>query len=508
MARRPGQTPKANRDFNEAIYHRPPVGLSFVKTGILTLILILIGSYLAYTKELPWSDDGYTATATFETATTLRETAPVRIAGVEVGKVIDVEPAGDGARVTFTVSEEGLPLHDDAQITIRPRLFLEGNFFLDLRPGSPSAPDLPDDGSIPVTQTATAVQLDEILTTLQQSDRENLSELLDGYGSALADEPTAAQDVGQDPDVQGDSAAQALNDSFTYGGRAGKGTAQVNQALLGREGGDLRGLIAASARVFDQLGSRETELRGLITNFSITMGAFADEQTSLEQTLVQLAPTVEQAEAQLVEINRGFPALRAFSRELTPSVRELPGTIAAGNPWLIQADQLLSRGELGGIAEDLRIASPPLAEGTLNLGSVFEELGLTSRCVSDVLVPTGDIVIDDQFSSGSSNYNEFLYGIVSQSGEGAEFDGNGQYLRIQPGGGPVEVETPIPGATGGFLPDNVLHGNTIAAPIGTQPPKPAKAPPVRTDVPCFGNEVPDLNGSQARVGAPSPAVTP
>ena len=46
------------------------------------------------------------------------------------------------AEATFTVDDEGLPIHKDATVTIRPRLFLEGNFFLDLQPGSPSAPDL------------------------------------------------------------------------------------------------------------------------------------------------------------------------------------------------------------------------------------------------------------------------------------------------------------------------------------------------------------------------------
>ena len=95
------------KEFNEGIYHRPPVGLSFFKTGVLALIVLLILSYFAYTKELPWSADGYTATATFADASTLRETAPVRIAGVNVGKVTNVEADGTDAKVTFTVDRRG-----------------------------------------------------------------------------------------------------------------------------------------------------------------------------------------------------------------------------------------------------------------------------------------------------------------------------------------------------------------------------------------------------------------
>ena len=61
----------------------------------------------------------------------------MRIAGVNVGKVTGVEADGDAAEVTFTVDDEGQPIHSDAEVEIRPRLFLEGNFFLDLRPGQP-----------------------------------------------------------------------------------------------------------------------------------------------------------------------------------------------------------------------------------------------------------------------------------------------------------------------------------------------------------------------------------
>ena len=439
------------KDFNEGIYHRPPLGLSFFKTGVLAAIVILILTYFAYTKELPWSSEGYTATATFSNATTLRETSPVRIAGVNVGKVTSVEPDGENAKVTFTVDPEGLPLHDDATITIRPRLFLGGNYFLDLRPGSPSAPDLPDGGSIPVTRTATAVELDQVLTGLQRPARKDLGDLLDGYGSALVDKPTAKNNIGMDPDVVGLSGAEAINKTFDYGGRAGKTSSQVSEALLGEQAGDLRGLIKASGSVFQQLASRESQLSDLITNFSITTGAFAAEATSLQDTLAQLAPTLEQAQNQLPEINATFPVLRAYARELTPSVKELPSTIRAGTPWLFQADKLMQKNELAGIVGDLHKATPTLSAGTSNLTGLLDQLGKLSRCQSDVLVPTGDIVINDQFSTGQPNFRDFFYGAASEAGEGANFDGNGPFLRVQPGGGPVSVSEPYPqgGTTAG-----------------------------------------------------------
>ena len=173
--------------------------------GLVIVLLLAIGSYLAYAKQLPWSSPAYEITATFENAATLRTSNPVRIAGVNVGTVTDVELDGDVARVSFSVDEDGLPIHADAEAEIRPRLFLEGNFFVDLFPGSSSAPELADGGDIPVTQTATAVQIDEILTALQEPTRRGLQELLEGYGTGLTYEPTAADDVDQDPSVEGES---------------------------------------------------------------------------------------------------------------------------------------------------------------------------------------------------------------------------------------------------------------------------------------------------------------
>ena len=157
--------------------------------------------------------------------------------GSTSAEVTGVEAEGDAVKVTFTVDDEGRPIHTDAEVELRPRLFLEGNWFLDLFPGSPSAPELEAGEDIPITQTQTAVQLDEVLTALQAPERRGLQRLLEGYGTALTYEPTAEDDVDQDPSVRGETAAESLNDAFRYGGDAGRGTAIVNTALLGENRG-------------------------------------------------------------------------------------------------------------------------------------------------------------------------------------------------------------------------------------------------------------------------------
>src|SRR6185436_11219921 len=217
---------------------------------------------LAFTKHVPFTGYGYELNATFSNSANIAKNSPIRIAGVDVGKVIATERDGNNTKVTFTVDDSGQPIHDDAFAAIRPRIFLEGNFFIELDPGSPSAPDMDSGGTIPVSHTSTAVQLDEVLTALQSPVRADLSRLLESYGTALTHEPTAAEDATQLPEVQGKTGAEGLNGAFRYGGPAGRYSAQVNNALLGTSPGDLSRLIAGTGRTFAAFARHEADLEG------------------------------------------------------------------------------------------------------------------------------------------------------------------------------------------------------------------------------------------------------
>ena len=205
----------------------------------------------------------------------------MRIAGVEVGKVISTERDGDATTVTFTVDDSGRPIHEDAFASIRPRIFLEGNFFIELDPGSPSSPELDSGGTIPISRTSTAVQIDEVLTALQSPVRADLGRLLESYGNALTHKPTAAEDLSQLPQVQGLTGAEALNKAFEYGGEAGKYSAQVTQALTGTQPRDLARLVAGAGRTFGAFAADQRDLQGLIDNFDIFTGALANQSDNL-----------------------------------------------------------------------------------------------------------------------------------------------------------------------------------------------------------------------------------
>jgi phospholipid/cholesterol/gamma-HCH transport system substrate-binding protein len=496
---------------DERIFGRHYRGPKPVAIGVIVALLFLAFFYLGFTKRIPFTSRGYELHATLENATTLKPDSLVRIAGVNVGKVSSVEAHGNIAEATFNVEDDALPIHDDATIKVRPRLFLEGNFFLDLHPGSPSAPELDSGSTIPATQTSTAVQIDEILTSLQSDTRTNLKRALEGYGEALNAVPTASEDASQDPDVQGLTGAQAINKTFRYGGKAGRTSAIVNQAFLGEHPHDLSNLIRAQRDVFTKLASTDGALSDLITNFNTTAGAFAQESGNLSDSIRELAPTLQEAEPSLRHLNEALPEAQRLARASLPGIRELPATIRAGSPWLVQAGKLLRQDELGRTAQLLAESGPPLAQAGHASLALFPQTGLFGRCVSHNLVPAGNVVIDDAggtypFSTGQPNFREFFYGASQLAGESQGFDGNGPFVRFQAGGGPELVQmattAPAPG-------EKSVWGRNISEPLATRPRLPTGGqPPFRMDVPCHTQDVPDLNGPAADPGPPSPEAVP
>jgi ABC-type transporter Mla subunit MlaD len=466
------------------------------QAGLIALVVIVFGTYLAFAGHLPFFGGGFELKATFDNTSALQLRSPVRIAGVQVGEVTKVESAGDGSTastVTMELDDSALPIHDDAKLKIRPRIFLEGNFFIDLEPGTPGASEVASGHDIPATQTSAPVQLDQVLGTLQSDARSDLQKLVAGYGEAIAGEPTPGEDADQDPLVKGDTAGEALNKSLDYSPEALRSTAVTNDALLGTNRHDLAKLIKGGQKVATALASREGQLRDLITNFNTTTGALALEQQNLRATVRRLPKVLAAANPALTNLNKALPPTRAFAREVLPGVRQTQATIDAALPWIAQTRKLVSPAELQGLVRDLQPAVDKLATTTDATVKLLPRLDLLNRCLLNVVLPTGDEVIQDgSLTTGVKNYQEFFQALVGLSGESQNFDGNGSYTRFQPGGGAQTVST-------GSLPGvGRLFGNATSAPLGTRPARPAKRPPYRRDATCYKQKPPDLNA--AKVG--------
>jgi ABC-type transporter Mla subunit MlaD len=465
------------------------------RAGLIAVVAILVFAYLGFTKDIPFTRP-FELRAVFQNAPPIQTNSAVRIAGVEVGKVSKVESLGGdspGVRVTMKLKDEALPIHEDAQIELRERIFLEGNVFMNIKPGTSDAPEVEDGDTIPATQTSAPVQLDQVLGTLQANTRKDLQDLLVGYGDALNGQPQPGEDDDQDPDVKGETAGQALNQSLQYAPDALRQSAIVNQATLGSELHDISKLIAGQQKVTAALSSREGSLKDLLSNWNITTTALAAQETDLSATVRELPKVLEAARPALDNLNAAFPATRAWALEMIPGVRETPATIEAGFPWVRQTRALLRPSELQGLVDDLRPAVDDFAQfvnGQIELLPVFD---LFNRCQSNVVLPSGETVIDDgALSTGLKNYQEFLQALQGFVGAGQNFTGNGIYTRYQPGGGAYPVQTGAQGTAGS------RHGSATSPPLGTRPARGPK-PPYKPNSKCYKQPVPNLDA--AKIGA-------
>ena len=177
-------------------------GPSAFAVGIGVIVVAVLVTYFGFAKDIPFVNSPYEVKAAFRDASGINAGSPVRIGGVEVGEVQSVEHTSPGARsatLTLAIRKSGLPIYDDASAKIRPRIFLEGNFFVELAPGTARAGELDDGATIPVDRTASPVQFDQVLSALQSDARNDLREVFTEVGKA--------QDAG---------GARAFNESLPY----------------------------------------------------------------------------------------------------------------------------------------------------------------------------------------------------------------------------------------------------------------------------------------------------
>jgi phospholipid/cholesterol/gamma-HCH transport system substrate-binding protein len=442
------------------------------RAGVLTLVVIIVAAYFGFTKTNPFANP-YELSAVVRNAQNLKRGAPVRIAGVEVGKVTKIESSGAGdptARVTMELKDEALPLHDDATLKIRPRILLEGNFFVDLKPGSPSAGDLDDGATLPVAQTSTSVTLPEVLSVLDRDTRDDLRLLLSEYATGL-----------------NGGGAEALNGAIPYFEPAYRLGALTNDALLGEQPTkDLQRVLRGQQRVAAALSDNPEALKDLVTDLNTTAGAFARQDVALEASVPALRDTLREGYPALGALDDALPTLRAFSREALPGVRSSVATLDAAIPWIVQARGLVGQDELRGLSADLRQAVPSLVHLNRRLIPALRQLRALSSCTNSVLVPFFESPIPsiESGNSGQAVREQIMRSFVGLAGESRTNDANTPVFHIQ-----------------GVDPANLAAGQIEPA----APPNPNTPPEHRPDVPCETQEPPNLAAPGG--SATNPALT-
>jgi phospholipid/cholesterol/gamma-HCH transport system substrate-binding protein len=139
-----------------------------IKLSVFTIFTIFITFALAsIIGKLSPFDDTYQLTARFTDATGILNGDPVKIAGVDVGKVVSFEVEDGEAIVTMEISGEADDLPDNTIAEIKFRNLLGQRILNLVRPEDPSGTALEAGDEIPVANTRPALDLSVVFNNLR-----------------------------------------------------------------------------------------------------------------------------------------------------------------------------------------------------------------------------------------------------------------------------------------------------------------------------------------------------
>ncbi|HWF53909.1 MAG TPA: MlaD family protein [Solirubrobacteraceae bacterium] len=311
--------------------HKPKL----VRTGLIFSIITLIFLYVIYTKPpLPFSGSGTTVKADFKYAADVSPgRTPVRVDGIDVGVVTGQRllAGKQGVQLTMTLnSNPGFSVKQDAQAALRWRTLLGLNYYVDLTPGSPSAPAL-GGGVIPTSRTSSQVELDQVLEPLDAQGRSSVQTMIDQFNAGFSD-------------------PNAVKSTIHATAPAMQNLAAGLPGLRGTDPGvDLPTLVSSTNKWMGRLARDEVNLGNLVTN-----GATALSVTSANA--VDLGSTFDQAPAALTQTRLTMARLRTTLRILNPIAQQLePGAqklyraatlartaVADANPLLVDLKPTLA----------------------------------------------------------------------------------------------------------------------------------------------------------------------
>ena len=349
---------------------------------------------------------GYHVYLTLDNAGQLVKGNQVKVGGRPVGMVESIELQDDArARIEVSIDDELAPLHEGTVMTLRSTS-LSGiaNRYLALEPGRNDAPEIPDGGDVRAEDGREAVDLDQVLNTLDPQTQRDVQAFVQNSGDSF----NAAK--------QANAGLESLNPALSQ-------SSATFRALM-RDEDALERFIFQSAQVVEDVSARPEHLDPLVGDAFGAVGALARESTALESSLGRLPPTLRKTNSTLVNLratladvrplvhdarpvapllSEAFDQLRPFARDARPVVHRTRAVIDSGG----------TRADLLGVLERLvplsRAAVPAFDSTVKTLEDALPVVQEARPYVPDVI---GGLM--NGFGGTTGGY----------------YDANGHYVRI------------------------------------------------------------------------------
>jgi phospholipid/cholesterol/gamma-HCH transport system substrate-binding protein len=284
----------------------------------------------------------------------------IRVAGVRIGDVEDVELQNGVGVVTFGIDRKYLPVYKDATILMRPQTGLKDMFF-ELDPGTKKAGEVQEGDTLPTANTAPDVNLDEILEGLDTDTQAYLRLLLVGAGKGL--------------EGRGKDLGQVLGSL----GPLNRDLARLNTRVATRRH-SLARLVHNLNLVTREVGRHDDDLASLVDSSNSALGAIAEQDPHVQRAVRFLPGTLSESRRTLNKLTDlgavlgpTFNDLRPFARnldEMNASVRSLSGSATPVIRSEIRPFVRSARKPVG----DLKVAAKRYSKATPELTAIGEKI--------------------------------------------------------------------------------------------------------------------------------------
>lgn len=274
---------------------RPPRRRSRLRASIALVVALVVG--VAVLPGCGLVDDPagpFQLTADFSRGTGLYPGSPVRVLGIDVGRITDVADHDGRVRVQMRL-RSGVRLPAAVDATIVP-LTLLGERYVQLGPAYSHGPLLRSGAHIPISRTTVPAEFDDLLRGLQTF-----------VGSI---DPNKAGDVVTDlADLLAGRGA-SLNSLIHH--------ASGTLGLLADKGDQLRSIISSLGELSQTLQGRTDDIASLVRNYDLVSEVLVQNKDDLDATITELDRATKELSSLLVAHER---PLRADVAALTETGR-------------------------------------------------------------------------------------------------------------------------------------------------------------------------------------------
>jgi phospholipid/cholesterol/gamma-HCH transport system substrate-binding protein len=379
-----------------------PVAAVLIVAALVALVLV--------TRD---EEDAYRVRAIFDNAGFIIPGEDVKVAGVKVGSIEDVEVTPEfKAAVVLKIDDPAYQdFRADAKCIIRPQSLI-GEKFVECEPtqkrgvGAEPPGELrtidegPGEGQrlLPVENTERSVDLDLLNDVMREPYRERLSIIVNELGIGLAGR-------GED-----------LNEVIR---RANPALKEIDEVLrlLAKQNDDLESLAVEGDRIMQPLARERARVASAIDNSSEVAEATAERRADLEADIERLPRFLR-------ELRPTMTRLGALSDEMTPVLSDLGDVAPDINRFLLELGPFSQAGipALDSLGEASKIGTPAVR----NSLPVVRDLRTFAAAARPVGRRLANVLVSFKRNDGIERLMDYIF---FQAAAVNGFDSFGHYLR-------------------------------------------------------------------------------